>query len=831
MKRYLLFLLLICGTLTVFAQKRDKTVTIEVSLATGETLFDQPVSLIQTDYSITYPNVVLDAEGKCTVKVYAGPHHVSVARSGYETAEADFTIDESNDGLTVSLALVEKVRTPFALNTRVEHDAVTGMNEIAMEWNTEPPVFFDDFESYEPFVIHFGEWTGIDADNEAAAALLGSYPNRGGLQYAQIINPLTVEPTWWYDYPILRPYSGKQYVGFTRTESGRANDDWLISPLVQPGTEHVLMFKAKASDQFPERFQVYITTQTDNPVQSDFVRLDQGNYETADHKGWQTFTYDLSAYAGQPVKFAIRYMNEYQRYGSFMLMVDDVYVGQASAYDQASAQMAARRARRSEANPNEVFHIYLDGVEKGMTAEYNYTLTDVPTGNHSVGVKAAYKATESDVVTATVNIPTEGYAKVTFQVTTNSVLSADGQVLELVNTATSETYHLTVTGGQVSLASLPVGDYIVNVAEGAFNACQQTVHVTGDQTITLKLTDRMLTPYNITADVTTDEETQTASAVLRWNQELVFTDSFEDYPDFATGTFGDWISIDDDQMPVYPISLGSLTNIVSFPGSGAASNPLPLAPIVFNPWQTSPAMLPTDVAVAAPTGDKTIAFFSPQMGTADKWLISPLLDIHEGYSLRTTVKAYAAAYPESVEFCVSLGSTDPYDFQVLSAVNKVPAEEWTIYETDLSMLEGMTVRLGVHYTSYDAFFLQLDDFTVGPGEGETPFVDYGNVLRYDIFVDGVKVGESATPTFTIDSLAPGTHTIGIVAVYKSGQSEMGEYVVDVATGIQTVQLDSQAASGEVYSLSGQKLGQRYADLPTGIYLVKKGNQYQKIQKR
>ena len=37
--------------------------------------------------------------------------------------------------------------------------------------------------------------------------------------------------------------------------------------------------------------------------------------------------------------------------------------------------------------------------------------------------------------------------------------------------------------------------------------------------------------------------------------------------------------------------------------------------------------------------------------------------------------------------------------------------------------------------------------------------------------------------------------------------------------------------GDIYTLSGQHTGQRYADLPAGIYLVKKGNHYQKIQKR
>ena len=188
--------------------------------------------------------------------------------------------NKQNVPAEVSVTLVEKTRNPFALNTSLVHDAYSGKNSIEMSWNVEPPVFFDDFESYEPFAIQFGEWTGIDGDDEFTAPLLGSYPNRGVKQYAQIINPLTVIPTWWYDYPILRPYSGNQYAGFIRTNSGNANDDWLISPVITPGIDNVLQFMVKAADRFTERFQVYVTTKTDNPQASDFVRIDQGNYET-----------------------------------------------------------------------------------------------------------------------------------------------------------------------------------------------------------------------------------------------------------------------------------------------------------------------------------------------------------------------------------------------------------------------------------------------------------------------------------------------------------------------------------------------------------------------
>ncbi len=822
MKQSLLIFFLSLFTSTVLGQSRDKTLTITVTVNTDDILVDQVVQLTQMDYSLSYGTLKLDVNGQCTVKAYAGNHRVEVNREGYLPASLDFTIPEEATTYAVSLSLEEQVRNPFALSASWTHDAYTGDNTVQLTWNTEQPAFFDDFEGYEPFAVTFGEWTGIDADQEAAAALVGDYPNRGLLQYAQIINPLAVDPTWWYDYPILRPYEGKQYVGFTRTSSGDANDDWLISPAIEVGTDNALIFMGKAADQFLERFQVYVTTQTDNPVQGDFTRLDQGNYETADFMGWRKYEYDLSAYAGQTVKLAIRYISDYNHYRSFMLMIDNFYVGQSRSYE--SAKVRARRINRSEDNPYELFRIYRDGVEVGNTALYTYTFKKETAGDHVYGVKAQYLAAESEMTTTTLSIPATGFSKVTFAVTADSKLTTNGVTLNLVSTGTSDTYELTVADGMAEIASLPDGDYVVNVEEGAFSGYQQAFSVNGDRTVDIVLTDNMLTPYNITADVTDD------GVVVRWNQELVFQDSFEDYPDFATGSFGEWKSVDLDQMPVYPIGLGGATNIVTFPGSGTPTVPTAIAPLVFNPWTTVPAMMPTDPAVQAPTGDKTIVFFSPQRYQANKWLISPEIEIREGYALTTTMKSYEGMYAESVEFCVSTSGDQPSDFTVISNAMNIPGGEWTIYQTPLADYAGQKVRLAIHYISYDTFFLQLDDFTVGPESGEAPLVDYGNVVRYDIYLDGVKVGESNTPTYTFTNLSEGQHTIGIKAIYLNGESDMAEYVIDVATGIATVCLEN-AAQGEVYAIDGRRMTGHWNDLPRGIYLVKKNNEYIKVQKQ
>ena len=326
--RKILSLLFLFAAIAAQAQERNIRLNIHATSVAGDDLTGQEVVLKHTDYDMTYETLRLDAAGDCSVLIYAGPHLVTIQRDGFERAEESFSVAEGTSEYSVSLNLTEKTRAPFALTATCDHNAYTGTDDVLLAWNTEAPAFFDDFESYPGWAVSFGEWTGIDGDGEAAAALLGNYPNRGVMQYAQIINPLTVEPTWWYDYPILRPYSGSQYAGFTCTASGNKNDDWLISPAITVGTDNIVSFMAKAGDKFLERFMVYVTTQTDQPTPQDFVRLDQDNYETADMKGWKEYAYDLSAYAGMTVKIAIRYISEYARYGSFMLMVDDFYVGQ-----------------------------------------------------------------------------------------------------------------------------------------------------------------------------------------------------------------------------------------------------------------------------------------------------------------------------------------------------------------------------------------------------------------------------------------------------------------------------------------------------------------------
>jgi hypothetical protein len=406
-------------------------------------------------------------------------------------------------------------------------------------------------------------------------------------------------------------------------------------------------------------------------------------------------------------------------------------------------------------------------------------------------------------------------------VTADSKRAPDGETVYLLNMEDGSQYSQTVAEGKAEWLSLPAGRYDVSVEEGAYNAYLASIEVNEDMEYAVALTDYMQTPFNITAKV--DDE---GNATIRWNQSEIFSDSFEDYDDFATGEFGDWVTLDVDGLPVYPIGLGSTSNVVSFPGSGTASNPLPLAPLVFNPWKTEPAMLPSDPAIAAPTGDKMILFCSAEMATSDKWLISPAVDIRDGFQVSFLAKAYSI-YPESMEVWVSNGSTDPKDFKIVAEIDEVASSQWALYQIDLSEFADQTVRVGIRYTSHDAFLAQVDDVTIGPANGEGELIDYGNVVNYEVYLDGEKVGAPTEQQFTVPGLSAGEHTVDIYAIYLNGRSDKGSLTFNVTSGVENLDVESAEEAPVYYDLLGRKVTNPNAN---GLYIRRSAGESVKMLK-
>lgn len=823
-------------TFSAWGQSRDCKLDINVTTSTGTAVGGTVFNLKHLGYSISYSasETKLDENGHCSINVYAGQHAITIEAAGFATYTETFDVT-GNKNLNITLS--EETIKPYSLTATIAHNAYTSTNDAILTWNTEAPAFFDDFESYPDFAINFGNWTGIDGDKIAAAPLAGSYQNRGALQYAQIINPLTVDPTWWYEYEVLRPYSGKQYVGFVRTTTGEANNDWLISPAITVGNNNVLNFKAKAADIYKERFQVGITT-AENPTEADFTIISAGNYETASYETWLDRTFDLSAYAGKTVKIGIHYISEANRGGAFMLMVDDFFVGQKTAIKKSAARRSS--SYLSPANPNESFHIYLNDNKVAETNIYSYTFKELPEGTHKLGVKAVYTASETEISSIDITVSNANCHKLDFTVTTNNGLSPDGISINLICKETSQQYSVAVADGKASMPSLPAGSYVVNVTTDTYDPFETEIKLSADNTLPINLVETIVTPYNLTADVTPNaDNAQNIDLTLKWNQDLGFSDSFESYADFATA-FGEWTALDLDKMPVYPIGLGSTSNIVTFPGSGTATSPTPIAPMVFNPLKTIPSM-ETDPAILAPTGNKTVIFFSPQRAKADKWIISPEQTIREGYIWKLTAKGYSSGYPETIEICISTTTNEPSAFTVIDTVT-LPSDYWETYSIDLEDYANEKVYLGIHYISTDAFIAQVDDFYVGPSDSQAEGFA-GNVLRYEVAMDSNAANQTNTTSYTFSDITDAHHIFTVKAIYQSGASEMATYTYDNA-GIKRVEasgvkvigstnaiqiLTEAPTTATIYDISGRKIIETNIDdratipVSKGLYIVNVNN--------
>lgn len=827
-------------TLADFSMEREYNLTINVSDNAGCSYEGVPVKLVSDRFSLEYDasETKLDANGSLTVSVYGGAHTATVALPGMKTATVSFSL---NKDYTLDIALEEDVNAPYALEVLVDHDIVSGQNDLLLTWNGEEYIFFDNFENYPAFSIDPQPWTGIDGDLLAPANLEGDYDNKGMPNHGQIINPSAVNPAWNLDnFYTLKPRSGNQYLGFiTAADNGKTLNDWMITPEVELTADNVVRFYAKGSDRVAARFTVGIT-EAGNPTAADFTVISEGNAIECPFADWTRVEIPLADYAGKKVKIGIHCISGS---GSFISMIDDFFIGRPSAADSA-AKTKARRVK-SAANPNERFEIYLDGEKYGETTGYEFTIPAIAEGHHSVGVKAVYVSEESEMTETTVNIDNSIYAKADITVATNN-----GEIpasTEVTLTAAGSEYTLNVPAAGLSLAALPKGDYSVKATAPHYDEFVTEVSVEGESTIAVSLTETLVKPFNITAETT--QEGDLFDVTVRWNQDLGFTDSFEDYEDFATGTFGQWSTLDFNTQPSYPIGLNSQSNIVTFPGASTPAAPAAVPPVVFNPFTTTPSM-ESDYAIHAPEGVKSVAFFGPQQAIADKWLISPALAIGDGYQLKFLAKSYDI-YPEALQILVSTTGTAKEDFTLLDEVAP-EASSWTQYLLPLDDYAGQTVHVAIRCVSNDGFLVQVDNFEVAPAESDQ-VVATGKVLGYDVALDGSLHGTTQATAYTLSGLTAGKHRVAVTANYTSGASAPGEYDLElIDTAIDGITSGADMAMGlegailvgtatektvEVFTTSGILVdssvvsGSHTFSVAPGVYIVRAGTSTFKVAAR
>lgn len=279
------------------------------------------------------------------------------------------------------------------------------------------------------------------------------------------------------------------------------------------------------------------------------------------------------------------------------------------------------------------------------------------------------------------------------------------------------------TGLPISGATITAGDYSgTSGADGSYaflayqdtyavtctktgyqNAVYPGIVVTGMQTTTvdITMTEITLPPVNVQAE----EESQSTVNVT-WESPTgeggpggSLSEDFESYDDFSV-SFAPWVTVDQDNTPTYGIQGVTWQNQFN-----------PQAFIIFNPSQTSPPL----TSFTPHSGNKAAVCFNSTQTVNDDWLITPLLAPQPGDSFSFWAKSHTDEYGEErIRIGVSNGSTTPSDFTIISGGSyvEVPAV-WTHYTFDISSYVGQTIRLAINCVSDDAFFLAIDDVSMG----------------------------------------------------------------------------------------------------------------------
>ena len=117
-----LTIVLLLTALVGMAQSRNINLTIGVTGPGGTPKPDASITLMQTDYALSYGNIHLNADGQLRIKVYPGNHRLTATLAGYNDGVMDFNVQNDT---TVTLQLTEENTVPFSLQTTIAHNAVT----------------------------------------------------------------------------------------------------------------------------------------------------------------------------------------------------------------------------------------------------------------------------------------------------------------------------------------------------------------------------------------------------------------------------------------------------------------------------------------------------------------------------------------------------------------------------------------------------------------------------------------------------------------------------------------------------------------------------------
>lgn len=399
---------------------------------------------------------------------------------------------------------------------------------------------------------------------------------------------------------------------------------------------------------------------------------------------------------------------------------------------------------------------------------------DLPMGAYRYAVNNDYHGQKSSSVISNV-VGVDMLTRLTIQAKTNTTANEiGGAEVTLTNQRFSQyTYVGTLDDqGKLVLDSVWKGTYNIRIYKTLFeevNAVLELDEADSYQTETYILNERIIDPYNLMID---DLAVYTEKR-LRWNNDNVIFDDFENMPDFMINPAGEvgWTYLDLDQSPTSFIQIGSQSylweNVTE-----------PHAFIAMNIDATEPSLAGK---LTLKSGSKCLMdmCYDVSYTPVDKndYIFSPLLEYSVPFVFSFWASSATNNYQEIIEVGFSTTNTDPESFTMVSGDVKVPGE-WTKYSYNIP---AEAKYLTIHVKSTDPmFFFLIDDVYIGPDPEADVHQDNSRALSYEVYLDGKQMGTTEELSYTFTGLAEGTHKAGVVAVYETGKSAMmeKEFIVD-----------------------------------------------------
>ena len=390
---------------------------------------------------------------------------------------------------------ITKVDAAQSINRTIElikSEAITPTNisaqrnykAINLSWN---PVIDESFESYSPWgTKKIGAWLLKDFDKDISGGYSSfDYPNN-----IDTCSFLVFDCTYGGMPNNFTPHSGKQ-MAVAPFSYSPPNNDWIISPQITIiNGDYLELFAKSATDLYGlETMRVLISEST--PDVGSFITLHpEPSIEVP--AVWSSFTYDLSAYSGKKIYFAINCVSN----DKYALLIDDIKIKNINT---ASYLPETPTADSHTATPDSTGNIEyqilragtviatLNGFEK---ATYTDNLSSCITTNYSIQTNYITPARKSSKAT---DINITSCREVT-------IVTKDANNISIGSTVKLDGNSVTTNAsGEAFYDGVADGSHSLNIVSMGYNTINETLNITKDS-IVVRLLNLLTTipqePFN-----------------------------------------------------------------------------------------------------------------------------------------------------------------------------------------------------------------------------------------------------------------------------------------------------------------------------------------------